>query len=68
MTVPPNSASSPTVPPIAIAAAAPTALVSGDLHSVWIYLTAPFLGAVLGVVAYQLVRGSEETATENKPA
>ena len=38
------------------------ALVSGDLHSLWIYLTAPFLGAVLGVVAYQLVRGSDATA------
>ena len=44
------------------------ALVSGDLHSLWIYLTAPFLGAVLGVVAYQLVRGSDATATEHEPA
>ena len=38
------------------------ALVSGDLHSLWIYLTAPFLGAVIGVVAYQLVRGSDAAA------
>jgi MIP family channel proteins len=33
------------------------ALVSGDLHSLWIYLTAPVLGAVLGALAYQLIRG-----------
>jgi MIP family channel proteins len=44
------------------------ALVSGDLHALWIYLTAPLLGAVLGVVAYQLVRGSDATATEHEPA
>lgn len=35
------------------------ALVSGDLHSLWIYLTAPLLGAVIGAIAYQLVRGDE---------
>ena len=44
------------------------ALVTGDLHSLWIYLTAPFLGAVLGVAAYQLVRGGDATATEHEPA
>ena len=43
------------------------AVVSGDLHSLWIYLTAPFLGAVLGVVAYQLVRGNDATATGHGP-
>jgi aquaporin NIP len=32
-------------------------LVSGDLHSVWIYLTAPVVGAGLGAVAYQFIRG-----------
>jgi MIP family channel proteins len=32
------------------------ALVSGELASLWIYLTAPFLGAAVGAVAYQLVR------------
>ena len=35
------------------------ALVSGDLHALWIYLTAPVLGAVMGALAYQLVRGDE---------
>ena len=44
------------------------AIASGDLHSLWIYLTAPFLGAVISVVAYQLVRGSDATATEHEPA
>jgi len=33
------------------------ALVSGDLDSLWIYLLAPLLGASLGALAYQLVRG-----------
>jgi MIP family channel proteins len=35
------------------------ALVSGDLHALWIYLTAPLLGAALGAVAYQFIRGDE---------
>src|SRR6185295_10120452 len=33
------------------------ALVSGDLHDLWIYLLAPVAGAALGALAYQLVRG-----------
>lgn len=33
------------------------ALVSGNLHDLWIYLTAPFVGGALGALAYQLVRG-----------
>ena len=42
------------------------ALVSGELHDLWIYLTAPLLGAAIGALAYQLVRGEHprETATE----
>ena len=35
------------------------ALVSGDLHSLWVYLTAPVLGASLGGLAYQFVRGEQ---------
>ena len=31
-------------------------LVAGDLHSIWIYLTAPLLGAALGALAYQFLR------------
>ncbi|MHB8683091.1 MAG: aquaporin [Dehalococcoidia bacterium] len=33
------------------------ALVSGELGSLWVYLLAPPLGAVLGALAYQFVRG-----------
>ena len=33
------------------------ALVSGDLHALWIYLVAPVAGASLGGLAYQFVRG-----------
>jgi aquaporin NIP len=42
------------------------ALVSGELHDLWIYLTAPLLGAAIGALAYQLVRGEHprEPATE----
>jgi aquaporin NIP len=36
------------------------ALVSGNLDDLWIYLTAPLLGAAAGALAYQAVRG--ETA------
>jgi glycerol uptake facilitator-like aquaporin len=32
------------------------ALVSGNLSQVWIYLTAPFLGAVLAILSCQLLR------------
>jgi MIP family channel proteins len=33
------------------------AVAAGELSSVWVYLTAPVLGAVIGAVAYQFVRG-----------
>ncbi len=33
------------------------ALVSGELGDLWLYLVAPPLGAALGALAYQLVRG-----------
>ena len=35
------------------------ALVSGELHSLWIYLVAPTAGAALGALAYQFVRGAQ---------
>jgi len=38
------------------------ALVSGDLHALWIYIVAPIVGASLGALAYQLVR-AEPVAT-----
>jgi aquaporin NIP len=33
------------------------ALVSGELHDLWIYVAAPIAGAAVGALAYQLVRG-----------
>jgi MIP family channel proteins len=38
------------------------ALVSGELHDLWIYILAPIAGAALGAFAYQLVRGTPRTA------
>ncbi|HWN73213.1 MAG TPA: aquaporin [Solirubrobacterales bacterium] len=42
------------------------ALVSGEVHDLWLYLLAPPLGAALGALAYQLVRGEHagDSATE----
>jgi MIP family channel proteins len=36
------------------------ALVSGELDALWVYLTAPLLGAALGALAYQLVRSRDD--------
>lgn len=33
------------------------ALVSGDLHALWLYVLAPLLGTSLGALAYQFIRG-----------
>jgi MIP family channel proteins len=35
------------------------ALVSGDLHALWLYIVAPLVGAALGALAYQFVRGEQ---------
>ena len=40
------------------------ALVSGDLHALWLYLVAPLLGASLAGLAYQLVRGEQPRPAE----
>jgi len=34
------------------------ALVSGDLHAVWVYIVAPVVGASVGALTYRFVRGS----------
>jgi aquaporin NIP len=36
------------------------ALVSGNLHALWLYLVAPPLGAALGALAYGFIRGGSE--------
>jgi MIP family channel proteins len=40
------------------------ALASGDPHALWLYLTAPLLGAALGALGYQFVRGEHVRSTE----
>jgi aquaporin NIP len=40
------------------------ALVSGDLHALWLYIVAPLIGAALGGLAYQLVRGEQPRPAE----
>ncbi len=44
------------------------ALASGELADLWIYLTAPFLGAALGAAAYQLIRGTTPTPERGEGA
>jgi aquaporin NIP len=48
------------------------ALVSGNLHALWLYILAPLLGAALGAFAYQFVRGEQtrpaDLATREEPA
>jgi aquaporin NIP len=38
------------------------ALVSGELHALWVYLLAPLVGASLGALTYQFVRGEPTVA------
>ena len=33
------------------------AVVSGDLHALWLYIAAPLVGGAIGALAYQFVRG-----------
>ena len=40
------------------------AVVSGNVHALWLYVAAPLLGAALGAIAYQFVRG-EQPAPES---
>ena len=39
------------------------ALVSGDLHALWLYIVAPVLGTSLGALAYRFVRSEALTAS-----
>lgn len=38
------------------------ALISGNLHALWVYIVAPIVGATLGGVTYQYVRGNPATS------
>ncbi len=40
------------------------ALLSGDLHALWLYILAPVVGAALGGLAYQYVRGEQPRPAE----
>jgi glycerol uptake facilitator-like aquaporin len=36
------------------------ALVSGDLHALWLYVLAPILGTSLGALSYRFIRAEVE--------
>jgi glycerol uptake facilitator-like aquaporin len=40
------------------------ALVSGELHDLWIYIAGPHAGAIVGALAYQLVRGEHSVEAQ----
>jgi glycerol uptake facilitator-like aquaporin len=44
------------------------ALATGDLNDLWIYIAGPLIGAVLGALAYQLIRGGPADPTSSGPA
>jgi len=43
------------------------ALVSGDLHAVWLYILAPLAGATLGALTYQVIRSEPPRPANPRP-
>jgi aquaporin NIP len=43
------------------------ALISGDLHALWLYIAAPILGASIGALVYQLIRSHPDTDEPTTP-
>ena len=41
------------------------AIVSGDLHALWLYILAPIIGAALAALTYQLIRGEPKPPAES---
>jgi glycerol uptake facilitator-like aquaporin len=35
------------------------AIASGNFHALWLYIVAPLIGAAIGGLAYQFVRGEQ---------
>jgi len=44
------------------------ALVTGELQDLWLYLAAPLVGATIGALAYQLVRGEHPSEPQAEVA
>ena len=44
------------------------AVVSGNLHALWLYIVAPIVGASLAALAYQFVRGEQPQTAAETPA
>jgi aquaporin NIP len=44
------------------------AIISGDLHALWLYVVAPLLGAGVGAFLYQFVRGEHPDHSTPHPA
>jgi aquaporin NIP len=42
------------------------ALISGNLHAIWVYLTAPFLGSAIAVPLWRATRGNVEPVIQNE--
>jgi MIP family channel proteins len=40
------------------------ALVTGELHDLWLYVSAPLVGGIIGALAYQVVRGEHPSERE----